>query len=137
MDKLRFVIDTNILVSSILINSSIPDLAFKKARELGIILFSDSTFQELEEILTRSKFDKYISISLRIQFIAKLKLETEQIEIEQSIAECRDPKDNKFLETAVNGNATHIITGDKDLLVLHPFQGIAIITPMQFLEIFA
>nr|WP_232285716.1 putative toxin-antitoxin system toxin component, PIN family [Crocosphaera chwakensis] len=49
--------------------------------------------------------------------------------------ECRDPKDNKFLEVAVNGNATHIITGDKDLLELHPFRGISILKPKQFLQI--
>jgi putative PIN family toxin of toxin-antitoxin system len=62
MDELRFVVDTNILVSAVLIKSSIPDVAFKKARSLGIILFSDATFQELQEILNRSKFDKYISV---------------------------------------------------------------------------
>ncbi len=47
MDKMRFVIDTNILVSAILIKSSVPDVAFKKAKSLGIILFSDAIFQEL------------------------------------------------------------------------------------------
>ncbi|MDB9482837.1 putative toxin-antitoxin system toxin component, PIN family [Dolichospermum circinale CS-537/05] len=51
--------------------------------------------------------------------------------------ECRDPKDDKFLEVAINGNVTHIITGDKDLLELHSFQGVDIITATQFLEIFS
>ncbi|MEM1167643.1 MAG: hypothetical protein AAGJ08_00745 [Cyanobacteria bacterium P01_H01_bin.35] len=55
MNKLRLVIDTNILVSSILIESSLPDIAFKEARQIGTILFSDVTFQELQEVLTRSK----------------------------------------------------------------------------------
>ena len=137
MDKLRFVIDTNILVSSVLIKSSIPDVAFKTAKSLGIILFSDSTFQELQEILNRSKFDKYISVSIRTQFLAKFKLEAEEIKIDQIIKECRDPKDDKFLEVAINGNATHLITGDKDLLELHPFRGVDIITATQFLEIFS
>ncbi len=137
MDKLRVVIDTNILVSSILINSSIPDLVFKKAKNLGIILFSDSTFQELQEILNRSKFDKYVSLSIRTQFLAKFKLEAESIKIDRIIKECRDPKDDTILEVAVNGNATHIITGDQDLLELHPFRGVAILTPKQFLEIFS
>ncbi|MBR8833838.1 MAG: putative toxin-antitoxin system toxin component, PIN family [Stigonema ocellatum SAG 48.90 = DSM 106950] len=137
MDRLRVVIDTNILVSSILINSSVPDLAFKKAKNLGIILFSDSTFQELQEIINRSKFDKYVSLNIRTQLLAKLKLETESIKIDQIIKDCRDPKDDKFLEVAINGNATHIITGDKDLLELHPFRGVAILTPKQFLEIFS
>ena len=133
MNKLRIVIDTNILVSSILVKSSLPDLAFKKARKQGLILLSDVTLQELQEVLTRSKFDKYISLDIRYQFLAEIKLESEQILISEPINECRDPKDNKFLEVAVNGNATHIITGDRDLLELHPFRGIPILTPRQFL----
>ena len=137
MDELRFVIDTNILVSAVLIKSSVPDVAFKKAKNLGIILFSEATFQELQEIFNRSKFDKYISLSIRTQFLAKLKLESEAVEIVEIIKECRDPKDDKFLEVAINGNATHIITGDKDLLELHPFRGVDIITATQFLEIFS
>ncbi len=57
--------------------------------------------------------------------------------MEQIIKECRDPKDDKFLEVAINGNATYIITGDKDLLELHPFRGVDIITATQFLEAFS
>jgi len=137
MDELRFVIDTNILVSAVLIKSSVPDVALKKAKNLGTMLFSEATFQELQEILNRSKFDKYISLSIRTQFLAKLKLESEAVQIVKIIKECRDPKDDKFLEVAINGNATHIITGDKDLLELHPFRGVDIITATQFLEIFS
>ncbi|AFW94871.1 putative toxin-antitoxin system toxin component, PIN family [Dolichospermum lemmermannii] len=137
MDELRFVIDTNILVSAVLIKSSVPDVALKKAKNLGTMLFSEATFQELQEILNRSKFDKYISLSIRTQFLAKLKLESEGVEIVKIIKECRDPKDDKFLEVAINGHATHIITGDKDLLELHPFRGVDIITATQFLEIFS
>lgn len=118
MNKLRIVIDTNILVSSILIKSSLPDVAFQVARKNGIILLSNATLQELQEVLTRSKFDKYISLDIRYQFLTKIKLESEQILISELVKECRDPKDNKFLEVAFNGNATHIITGDQDLLEL-------------------
>ena len=85
--------------------------------------------------MTRSKFDKYISLDIRYQFLAKIRLESDQILISELINKCRDPKDNKFLEVAVNGNATHIITGDQDLLELHPFRGISILTLRQFLQI--
>jgi len=98
-------------------------------------LLSDATSQELQEVLTRSKFDKYISLDIRYQFLTKIKLESEQIFISELIKECRDPKDNKFLEVAFNGKATHIITGDQDLLELHPFRGISILTPRQFLQL--
>lgn len=59
------------------------------------------------------------------------------MDIDQTIKECRDPKDDTILEVAINGKATHIITGDQDLLELHPFRGVAILTPTQFLEIFS
>ena len=47
---------------------------------------------------------------------------------------CRDPRDDKFLEAAVNGRADFVITGDKDLLALQPFAGIAIVTPADYLR---
>ncbi len=51
------------------------------------------------------------------------------------IQACRDAKDDKFLEVAVSGHGTHIVTGDSDLLALNPFQGIEILAPHRFLEI--
>ena len=56
------------------------------------------------------------------------------IEIRDTIVACRDAKDDKFLELAVNGNAELIVSGDEDLLILNPFQEIAIVTVRQFLE---
>lgn len=56
------------------------------------------------------------------------------INVDVEIAACRDPKDDKFLSLAVSGHATHIITGDQDILALDPFQGIRILTPRDFLE---
>ena len=50
------------------------------------------------------------------------------------IQACRDPKDDKFLELAVNGSAEVIVTGDKDLLVLDPFRGISIIPRERYIE---
>ena len=57
----------------------------------------------------------------------------EIVEVLQHIRESRDPKDDKFLEAAVNGRANVIVTGDKDLLDLHPYRGIAIVTPADYL----
>ncbi|WRH68052.1 MAG: putative toxin-antitoxin system toxin component, PIN family [Planktothrix sp. GU0601_MAG3] len=136
MDKLRFVIDTNVLVSSILIASSPSDRALKKVRSLGDILFAETTFQELQEILNRPKFDRYVSFNIRLQFLAKIKLESEEVTIIENIKICRDEKDDKFLEVAVNGNANYLITGDKDLLVLNPFRDINIIAVNEFLTRF-
>lgn len=137
MVKLRFFIDTNILISSILRSSSKPDQALKKARSLGNILLSETTFQELQEVLYRPKFDKYVSLITRTEFIAKLKLECELVNIVENIKVCRDEKDDKFLELAVNGKANFIITGDEDLLILNPFRNIEIINVNEFLNRFS
>ena len=56
----------------------------------------------------------------------------EHVTIRQTITACRDPTDDKFLELAVNGRADLILTGDKDMLALDPFQGVPIVTPASF-----
>ncbi len=135
MPKLRFVIDTNTLVSSVLIASSIPDRAVTSIRQSGIILISIATLEELQAVLNRPKFDKYVDPSIRSEFVAQLAQQSELIDITESVNECRDRKDDKFLELAINGKADYLITGDQDLLVLHPFRNIPIFTPAAFLEI--
>jgi putative PIN family toxin of toxin-antitoxin system len=135
MSKLQFVIDTNVLVSSILIKKSSSDATLKKARSLGNLLFSEATFQELQTTLSRSKFDRYVSLQVRSEFIFRLRLESELVEIVERIDLCRDEKDNKFLEVAINGKADYLITGDNDLLVLRPFQDVKIMTVNEFLGV--
>ena len=58
----------------------------------------------------------------------------EFVPIIQVVHDCRDPKDDKFLEVALNGRADVIITGDADLLALHPWREIAILTPAEYLN---
>jgi uncharacterized protein len=60
--------------------------------------------------------------------------DAEPVEIHERISVCRDTQDDKFLELAVNGKADVIISGDADLLSLHPFRGIPIETPAAFLR---
>ena len=57
----------------------------------------------------------------------------EIVEVVQQVRASRDPKDDMFLEAAVNGRAEVIVTGDRDLLVLNPFRGISILTPVVYL----
>jgi uncharacterized protein len=56
-------------------------------------------------------------------------------DVEVEVTACRDPKDNKFLSLAISGGATHIVTGDSDLLALDLFQGIRVTSPRTFLEL--
>jgi putative PIN family toxin of toxin-antitoxin system len=133
MSDLRFVVDTNALISSVLIAASVPDLAVQKARQTGALLFSEATFEELSRVILRPKLDRYVALDTRVEFVTRLREDAEQIDIQEPIVACRDPKDDKFLEVAINGNANCLITGDQDLLALHPFCNLEIVTPAQFL----
>jgi len=135
MKTKRIVIDTNVIVSALIFYKSTTMQSFIEAKEKGVFLISDNILSELIDVLSRPKFDRYLSREIREDFLASLFTEAEIIKITEKIEVCRDSKDNKFLEVAVNGNATHIITGDGDLLELHPFRGISILTPRQFLEV--
>jgi len=133
---IRYVFDTNVIVSAMLFNSSVPGYAFTRSLEHGTILSSQSLFEELNDVLGRKKFDRYVSPEEREKFLGSLISESELVEITELIQACRDPNDNRFLELAVNGNASFIVTGDSDLLVLNPFRSIEILTPAKLLELF-
>jgi len=132
----KFIIDTNILLSSFLIRNSITFKAMEKARSKGLLLFSEETFLEFELVLFRKKFDKYFSEEERLQIVEKVYNEAVFVPVTSNIQLCRDPKDDKFLNLATDAQASCIITGDKDLLVLHPFGNVPILLPTDFLNTF-
>ncbi len=93
-ESVRYVFDTNTLVSALLLEHSKPGQAFRLALRYGCVY----------------------------------------LEPTEGVRACRDARDDKFLELAVSGCASCIITGDADLLALHPFRGMTIVTPAQFLQ---
>ncbi len=132
-NKPYFVLDTNVIVSAVLLKNSASYQAFVKAYQKGVLLLSWPIIDELTEVLKRTKFDNYVSLDKRMSFLATLIGMATFVEITATITDCRDPKDNMFLELAVSGQANGIISGDKDLLELHPFRGIPILRPDEFL----
>jgi putative PIN family toxin of toxin-antitoxin system len=130
----RFVFDTNVVVSAALLASSVPRQAFDKALDEGTILISVPVLLELAEVLSRKKLKKYLLEEERMRFLVALLKEAEMVEVTEEITDCRDVKDNKFLELAVSGRADCIVSGDDDLLVLNPFRGIPILTSSEFLS---
>lgn len=134
MSELRFVFDTNALVSAFLFKKSIVRKAYNHAQAQGTFLVSDETATELRDVLLRPKFDKYLRKEIRVAFASAVIGKAVLVEIQERFTESRDAKDNRFLELAVSGQATCIVSGDEDLLVLNPFRDIPILTPRQFLE---
>jgi putative PIN family toxin of toxin-antitoxin system len=99
-----------------------------------VVLLSFATLAELYEVLTRKRFREYVDEEDVRRFLAALTRETQWVDVEGQITACRDPRDDKFLELAVSGRTSHIVSGDLDLVALNPFQGIQIVTPHVFLE---
>ncbi len=126
---MRFVFDTNVLVSALLFEESKPAQAFYSAFNNGEILLSAGLVNEIHEVIYRKKFDRYIAKEQREMFLIALVQTGILVQITETINVCRDPKDNMILELAVSGEADVIISGDKDLLALSPFRGISILTP--------
>jgi uncharacterized protein len=131
---LRFVFDTNVLISALLLPASKPRLALDLALQTGELLLSLAVLQELAAVLARKQFRRYVTEEDVRSFLAALIRRSAFVDVDVHIAKCRDSKDDKFLELAVSGRATHIITGDTDLLALHPFQNTQILTPHAFLS---
>jgi uncharacterized protein len=134
MNKPKFVLDANVLVSATLFSRSSSRRALDYAQDVGIILISEATFGEIQEVLQRPKFDRYLSRERREELLQRFLVTAQLVEITETVVDCRDPKDNKYLELALSGRADAVITGDQDLLVLNPFRGIAIMTISEFLD---
>lgn len=131
------VIDTSVLVSRLLFRRSVPALAATKALFNFQLIASTETLDELRGVLMRPKFDPFLPLADRMDFCLSVQAAAVIIPSVIPISACRDPKDDKFLSLAVTGKAKFILTGDRDLLALHPFRGIDIVTPRQFLELYA
>lgn len=130
----RLVLDTNALVNRLLLPTSVPARAVRKAFDHGQLLVSDATMNELADVLSRKKFDSYVTLGEREHFIRLLGRIAEFVPIVQRIRVWRDPKDDLILEVAVNGSADLIVTGDRDLLSLERFHNIPIVSPAAYLK---
>ena len=97
-----------------------------------MLLFSDETFDELRTRLLLPKFDRHVSPDGRAVYLAQLEAVSEWAPIAGAKLGCRDPDDDKVLETALMGAADCLVTGDRDLLEMSPFQNIPILPPTGF-----
>lgn len=119
----RVVLDTNVVISAALQPHGPPRAVVDAMRATGaVLLFSDETF------------DRYVSRTDRLVLLAQLEAVAEWVSIVGARMGCRDQGDDKLLETALMGEAGCLVTGDRDLLVMSPFQGIPIVSPAEYLE---
>jgi putative PIN family toxin of toxin-antitoxin system len=129
----RIIIDTNLWISFLLTkNFSNLDKLF--ADQSITLLFSQELLDEFIEVARRPKFKKYFSLTDLQDLLQQLSFRAEFIVVTSTANICRDSKDNFLLSLAVDGNATHLITGDKDLLDLKSFGDTQILTITTYLS---
>jgi putative PIN family toxin of toxin-antitoxin system len=130
------VFDTNVLVSAALIQGSRADRCVRAVPEhQHPLIFSKATFEELSDVLLRSKLDRYVSKAARRSLLETWENAAvffPDAALQEVVHDCRDPEDNKFLELALASRAAVIVTGDPDLLRLDPWRGIRIVKLADF-----
>ena len=130
---LRIVVDTNILISAMAFDGS-PRHALDKTLELGVLLFSEATSKEWREVLERPKFDIYLNKHTRQRLYFEIITSAIMVQPKPYSQQCRDPKDQKFLEAYIGGEADYLITGDRDLLVMKNRE-LRVLTAEEFLQV--
>ena len=134
MTRERVVLDTNVIISGLLSSTSTPAQAVERAITCGQLLASTATLRELVTTLLSPRLDRYVPRGRRDALFLRLAPLVEIVEVVQQVRACRDPDDDKFLEAEVNGRADVVVSGDADLLALHPFRQIPILTPAAYVR---
>jgi putative PIN family toxin of toxin-antitoxin system len=137
----RVVFDTSTLIGAALKFGSKPHQALTLALGSCVICICEQELAELAEVLNRSSLERYLTRSDRDRFLALIRERTQIVEIDEMVGTaldppCRDPKDNFILALSIAARASVIVSSDHDLLVLHPWRGIPVLSPAQFVSQF-
>lgn len=130
----RVVFDTSTLIGVMLKPQSLPAQVFYHAAKHHLLITSAETLAELAEVAQRDKLDRFSRRKERLTILAYYQELVLTVGITDVSTDCRDEKDNKFLSLALSGKADMIVSSDEDLLVLHPYQNIPILTARQYAE---
>ena len=129
---MRVVIDTNLWISRLLLADSVAARAVDDALTRFEVVVSEASIEELAGVLSREKFDRYVSLQDREEFLRRVLQVTTMVSVLSEVSDCRDPKDNRILALALDSESDFIVSGDADLLVLSPWRGIEIVSPGAF-----
>lgn len=133
----RVVVDTNVLLSAALSPGGTPATLLDRLLQVGKLVYSATTFAELEERIWLPKFDRYLPMDRRRSLLREANACAFWVEVPSTIAErkfSRDVNDDAFIHAAITAGASRLITGDNDLLCLHPLGDLHILSPRDALE---
>jgi uncharacterized protein len=136
----RAVFDTSSLVGAALQPGSVPYRALSAALGMGDVCASEATLAELDAVLSRPRLDRFQSPERRMEFAALVRRQVHLFAVtpaEEAAVHppCHDPEDNKFLALAAVCAAQVLVSSDADLQVLHPWNGVHIVSPAAFLAL--
>ena len=131
--KERVIIDTNLWINFLLTGDFSKFDSIIADNEITLII-SAELIDEIVEVIQRIKFRKYFKMDDVERLLLKIKSRAAFIDVKSEISECSDPKDNFLLSLSQDGNASHLLTGDKDLLVLKRFGQTKILKITEYLS---
>jgi uncharacterized protein len=120
------------LVGAAIKRDGLPLAALRKAVTIDRIAMSAAIEREMMDVLHRPRLTRFIDPRLRSEVLGILLTQTVRVEPNVTIAECRDSKDNIYLELAIAAGASIIVSSDADLLEMNPWRGIAIMLPANY-----
>jgi putative PIN family toxin of toxin-antitoxin system len=129
------VFDASTLVGAALMTDSVPEKALLRADEADVFALSNVVNAEIVDVLGRPKFASAVPAARREHVLDILRREAVWFEPTIHVSDCRDSKDNKYLELAFAAGAEIIVSSDDDLLVLHPWRGVSILRPAAYLAL--
>ena len=129
----KVIIDTNLWISY-LPSGELVSLDKIVSNHKIELIFCKELWEELLEVTQRPKFRKYFPIKEVDLLVQKLEARSTTIRIVSEINDCRDSKDNFLLALAKDSESDYLVTGDKDLLVHHPYGNTRILTFAQFIK---
>ena len=127
------VFDASAVVSAVLREDGVPERALLRAEETDLFALSAEVETEIAGVLDRPRFAAAVSASRRTRILDTLRGQAVWFAPSERVADCRDAKDNKYLELALASGAWAIVSGDADLLALHPWRGVRILRPAEYL----
>ena len=133
---MKVVLDTNVLISWVFGKGSAINLMVEEVLTGHQLFACDEILDEVSEKLASPRLQKYIDSERARQLVARYTSKATRLEVINHLQVCRDPDDDIVLALAVTAEADCIITGDNDLLILHPYQNIQIVTPATFTDKF-
>ena len=132
---MKVVLDANVLISALIKAGKPRELFFRLAEEKMLIL-SRQILEEFLEVAEDPRVKKYVKEQETAAFLNSLRDATKIVEVKSKFRAVKeDPDDDVFVNTAYDGKADYIVSGDKHLLSLGEFRGTKIVTVDEMLKI--